>query len=151
MGAIARELPAPISAEFATAFQEVSYGQDIPAALLKMTERVPLPDLRYVAMAVQIQQESGGNLVESLSKLSVVIRDRFRLFRKVKALTVEGRFSAWFLSCFPAVVVLGIQAVKPDYYTRVMDFPYFPHLVTVTVILLIVNVIAMRLITKIEV
>lgn len=151
MGVISRELPAPISTEFGIAFQEVSYGQDIPTALANMSERMPLPDLRYLTMAVQIQQESGGNLVESLSKLCAVIRERYRMFRKVKALTAEGRFSAWFLSGFPVVVVLGIQAIKPDYFTRVMDFAYFPHLVVATIILLIINVIAMRVVTTIKV
>src|SRR5258708_27544604 len=101
-----------------------------------MAERVPVLDLGYFTMAIQIQQEAGGNLVESLSKLSQVIRERFRMFRKVRALTAEGRFSAWFLSGFPLVVLLGIQLVKPDYYTQVMDVPIFPQLVAPTVILL---------------
>ncbi len=151
MAVVGRELPHPISTEFATAFDAVSYGQDIPTAFTKMTERIPVADLGYFAMAVQIQQESGGNLVESLSKLSQVIRERFRMFRKVKALTAEGRFSAWFLSVFPFVLVLGIQLVKPDYYTQVMDVPIFPQLVAATVILLGINVVAMRVITNIKV
>ncbi len=151
MAVVGRELPHPISTEFATAFDAVSYGQDIPTAFTKMTERIPVADLGYFAMAVQIQQESGGNLVESLSKLSHVIRERFRMFRKVRALTAEGRFSAWFLSVFPLVVILGIQFVKPDYYTQVMDVSIFPQLVATTVILLGINVVAMRVITNIKV
>src|SRR6185503_17944465 len=130
---------------------KVSYGLDIPAAFEEMAERVPIQDLGYVAMAIQIQQESGGNLVESLSKLSTVIRGRFRMFRKVKALTAEGRFSAWFLSVFPFALIFIIQLIKPDYYTQVMNLPVFPYLVGVTVILLTVNVIAMRIITKLKV
>jgi tight adherence protein B len=151
MSVVARELPAPISTEFQTAFDEVSYGQDIPTAFAKMAERVPLPDLGYLTMAIQIQQESGGNLVESLAKLSTVIRERFRMFRKVKALTAEGRFSAWFLSVFPFFLVFGITFVKPDYYTQVMDIPVFNQLVMVTIVLLIINVIAMRIITSLKV
>jgi tight adherence protein B len=151
MAVVGRELPVPICMEFATAFEEVSYGQDIPTAFGKMIERVPVADLGYLSMAVQIQQESGGNLVESLAKLSTVIRERFRMFRKVKALTAEGRFSAWFLSIFPLVLVFGIQLVKPDYYTQVMDVPIFPQLVAATVILLMINVVAMRVITNIKV
>lgn len=151
MGVISQELPAPISTEFGIAFQEVTYGQDIPTALVNMSKRLPIPDLQYLCMAVQIQQESGGNLIESLSKLCAVIRERYRMFRKVKALTAEGRFSAWFLSAFPFVVVFGIQAVKPDYFTKVMDFVYFPHMVVATAILLIINVVAMRVVTTIKV
>jgi tight adherence protein B len=151
MAAISRELPAPIGTEFGIAFNEVSYGMDITTAFEKMAERVPVPDLGYLTMAVQIQQESGGNLIEALAKLGSVIRDRFRMFRKVKAITAEGRFSAWFLSLFPVVLVGGVQLVKPDFYTQVMDFPYFPHLVVATVILLLINVFAMRVITNIKV
>jgi tight adherence protein B len=151
MSVVGRELPVPICTEFATAFEEVSYGQNIPTAFAKMIERVPVADLGYLSMAVQIQQESGGNLVESLSKLSQVIRERFRMFRKVKALTAEGRFSAWFLSIFPLVLVFGIQLIKPDYYTQVMDVPIFPQLVAATIILLMINVVAMRVITNIKV
>ena len=151
MGVVGRELSAPIAAEFSTAFNEVTYGQDIPSAFAKMAERVPLADVGYLTMAVQIQQESGGNLVESLSKLSAVIRERFRMFRKVKALTAEGRFSAWFLSIFPFVVAVCIQLIKPDYYTQVMDFAYFPQLVLATIILLVINIVAMRVITALKV
>lgn len=151
MSVVGRELPVPISSEFAAAFEQVTYGQDIPAAFAAMADRVPLQDLGYLSMAIQIQQESGGNLVESLSKLSGVIRGRFRMFRKVKALTAEGRFSAWFLSIFPLVLIFVIQLIKPDYYTQVMDMPIFPYLVGVTVVLLTINMIAMRIITKIKV
>jgi len=151
MSVVGRELPAPISTEFAAAFEKVSYGLDIPLAFQEMADRVPLQDLGYVSMAIQIQQESGGNLVESLSKLSAVIRGRFRMFRKVKALTAEGRFSAWFLSLFPFVLIFIIQLLKPDYYTQVMDLAVFPYLVGVTIVLLGINVFAMRIITKIKV
>lgn len=151
LSVIAQELPAPVNVEFGGVFQEVSYGQDIATAITNLSKRVPVADLRYLAMAVQIQQESGGNLVESLSKLCAVIRERYRMYRKVKALTAEGRFSAWFLALFPVVMIMGIQAVKPDFYTNVMDFPYFPHLVVLTIVLLGVNVIAMRIVTTIKV
>ena len=151
MSVVARELPTPISSEFAAAFEQVTYGQEIPASFAAMSERVPLQDLGYLRMAIQIQQESGGNLVESLAKLSAVIRGRFRMFRKVKALTAEGRFSAWFLSLFPFVLIFAIQLIRPDYYTQIMNIPAFPYLVIVTMILLVINVIAMRVITKIKV
>jgi len=151
MSVVGRELPEPISTEFSSAFEKISYGLDIPTAFQEMADRVPLQDLGYVSMAIQIQQESGGNLVESLAKLSTVIRGRFRMFRKVKALTAEGRFSAWFLSLFPFALIFIIQLIKPDYYTQVMNLPVFPYLAGITIVLLTINVIAMRMITKIKV
>ena len=80
-----------------------------------------------------------------------MIRGRFRMFRKVKALTAEGRFSAWFLSFFPFTLIFIIQLIKPDHYTQVMDIPVFPYLVAATFILLTINIIAMRIITNIKV
>jgi tight adherence protein B len=151
MSVVGRELPEPISTEFSSAFEKISYGLDIPTAFQEMADRVPLQDLGYVSMAIQIQQESGGNLVESLAKLSTVIRGRFRMFRKVKALTAEGRFSAWCLSLFPFALIFIIQLIKPDYYTQVMNLPVFPYLAGITIVLLTINVIAMRMITKIKV
>lgn len=148
---IAREMPAPIGEEFRIASEAVSYGLGIPDALRAMTERVPLPDLGYLMVAVQIQQEAGGNLVESLAKLATVIRERFRMFRKVKAITAEGRLSAWLLSFFPIVIGLGITVTKPDYYTSVSDFPLFTTLVVITGIMLVVNILVMMTITKLKV
>lgn len=148
---IARDMPSPIREEFAIACEQINYGADIPSTLLEMTRRVGASDLGYVAIAVQIQQESGGNLVEALSKLASVVRDRFRMFRKVNAITAEGRFSAWMLSIFPLVIAGMITLVRRNYYTQVMDFKYFPHLVVLVALMLIVNVVAMRILTTLKV
>jgi tight adherence protein B len=148
---IAREMPAPINAEFSLANDKVSYGLTIPDAFREMAERVPLADLGYLIAAVQIHEEAGGNLVESLSKLAGVIRERFRMFRKVKAITAEGRLSAWLLSFFPLLAGFGVQLVKPDYFSSVADYPYFPYLVAGTAVMLVINIIVMLKITKIRV
>jgi tight adherence protein B len=151
MQVIAKEMPAPIGSEFVIAVDGVTYGKPIPMVFAEMRKRVNVPDLAYLAMAVQIQQESGGNLAESLSKLSAVIRDRARMFRKVKALTAEGRFSAWALSFFPLGIAGMIQLIQPNYFTRVADFAYFPHLVVAAVIMLVLNVVMMQVITSLKV
>lgn len=148
---IAKEMDAPIGSEFKTAYDEITYGSDVPTAFRGMLDRVSSIDLKYISMAVQIQQESGGNLIESLAKLSTVIRDRFRMFRKVKAITAEGRFSAWLLSFFPLGIAFVLQLIRPDYYTQVSDYVYFPYLVILVCILLVVNLIAMRILTTIKV
>lgn len=148
---VARDMPDPIATEFRRCFEEVNYGQSLNEALSQMYERLPLQDLRYFTVAVHIQSESGGNLSEVLSGLAKVIRDRFRMMRKVKAITTEGRMSAWFLTLFPFAIVGFIQLVKPDYYTQVMDYAYFPHLAVVVALLLLVNFVAMKIITTIKV
>lgn len=151
LAVIARELPAPISVEFATAHSKVSYGLSIPDAFREMSERMPLADLRYLIAALQIQEEAGGNLIESLTKLSGVIRERFRMFRKVKAITAEGRMSAWLLSAFPFLIAIGIRMVKPDYFDHALETERFPVIAVITAMLLVVNIVVMNAITKIKV
>jgi tight adherence protein B len=149
--AVANEMPDPVAKEFKITSQEIAYGRNLPEALDDMITRIDVPDLKFFVVAVQIQHESGGNLAEILENLSKIIRGRFRLMRKVKALTVEGRFSAWFLSFFPVFMIFIMNSINPGYYQKVADYPLFPHLVGVTVVLLIINVIAMRIMTKLEV
>lgn len=151
IGVIGREMPEPVASEFAIAADQASYGKPIARALAEMQQRVPVPDLGYLVVVVQIQEESGGNLVESLGKLAGVIRERFRMFRKAHAITAEGRISAWLLSLFPFVIAGLVMLAKPDYYSQVADYPMFHTLVVITVILLAVNIAAMRVLTRLDV
>ena len=88
-------------------------------ALKDMAERLDMQDLRFLAVAVTIQQQSGGNLAEILAGLSKVIRARFRLFRRVKAITAEAKWSGKFLSGFPIVALIVINLSDPHYYDDV--------------------------------
>ncbi len=148
---VAREMPDPIGTEFGLIADEATYGMNVNEALDRMAARVPVPDLRFLAIAVNIQAQSGGNLAEILDGLSKVIRSRFKLFRKVKAITAEARWSGWFLSVFPVVALLLVQVVQPDYYDRVSDHPLFIPGAILTFILLIANIIFMRILVDIKV
>jgi len=151
LSTIAKEIPAPLGQEFDIAAKQVTFGKSTPEAIDGIARRIKLPDVRFFSVAVQIHHESGGNLAEILNGLSNVIRDRFQLFRKTRALTVEGRFSAWFLSLFPIVMIFVMGAMQPGYYEKVGDFAYFQHLVVLTFSLLLINIMAMKMITKLEV
>ncbi|HUF55770.1 MAG TPA: type II secretion system F family protein [Thermohalobaculum sp.] len=148
---VARELPDPLGTEMGLIADEATYGMNINDALERMASRVPVPDLRFVAIAVNIQTQSGGNLAEILDGLAKVIRARFKLFRKVKAITAEARWSGWFLSIFPIVALILVQLVKPDYYDQVSDHPLFLPGAILTFILLILNVFFMRALVNIKV
>ena len=148
---VAREMRDPIGTEFGLITDEATYGMTVNDALERMASRVPVPDLRFLAIAVNIQTTSGGNLAEILDGLSKVIRSRFKLFRKVKAITAEARWSGWFLSIFPVVALLLVQVVDPAYYDRVSDHPLFIPGAIVTFILLVANIIFMRILVNIKV
>ncbi len=151
VGIVAREMMDPLGTEFGLIADEATYGMPITDALDRMAARVPVPDLKFLAIAINIQSTSGGNLAEILDGLSKVIRARFKLFRKVKAITAEARWSGWFLSVFPVIALLLVQVVQPDYYDRVSDHPLFLPGAILTFILLIVNVFFMRMLVNIKV
>jgi tight adherence protein B len=116
-----------------------------------MAERLDMQDMRFLAVAVSIQQQSGGNLAEILEGLAKVIRARFRLFRRVKAITAEAQWSGKFLSGFPLMALVGIQLLDPHYYDKVMDHPFFIPACLVVGAFLVVNLIVMRALVNIKV
>ncbi len=151
IGIVAREMPDPLGTEFGLIADEATYGMNITDAIERMANRVPVHDLKFLSIAINIQATSGGNLAEVLEGLSRVIRSRFKLFRKVRAITAEARWSGWFLSVFPVIALLLVQVVQPDYYDRVSDHPLFLPGAILTFILLVVNVFFMRMLVNIKV
>jgi tight adherence protein B len=107
--------------------------------------------LRFLAVAVTIQQQSGGNLAEILEGLSKVIRARFKLFRRVRAITAEAKWSGMFLSAFPIGAMIMIQLLKPDYYDEVKNTGAFIPAALAVGVFLLVNVIYMRIMVNIKV
>ncbi|MEM7709409.1 MAG: type II secretion system F family protein, partial [Pseudomonadota bacterium] len=151
IGIVAKEVADPLGSEMGFIADEAAYGRDIPESLRALAERVELQDLRFLAVAVAIQQKSGGNLAEILEGLSGVVRARFKLFRKVKAITAEARWSGVFLSAFPVIALVAINVMKPDYYADVKDSPYFIPAAAVVCVFLLVNVIFMKMMVNIKV
>ncbi len=151
IGIVAKEMADPLGTEFGLIADEATYGMSVTDAIDRMATRVPVPDLQFLAIAMNIQATSGGNLAEILDGLSKVIRARFKLFRKVKAITAEARWSGWFLSVFPVIALLLVQVVQPDYYDRVSDHPLFVPGAILTFILLVINVFFMRWLVNIKV
>ena len=116
---VGRELPDPIGSEFGMASDEITYGADLETALRNLYFRVGQEDLPLFVTAVAIQGTTGGNLSEILGNLSAVIRQRFKMRRKIKALAAEGRFSALILSGLPIAMFLVLQVMAPDFYGKV--------------------------------
>lgn len=148
---VAKEVQDPLGTEFGVISDENAYGRDVGDALKEMAERLDMQDLRFLAVAVTIQQQSGGNLAEILAGLAKVIRARFRLFRRVKAITAEAQWSGKFLSAFPLMALVVINLGDPHYYDEVRDHPYFIPACFVVAAFLIVNLIVMRVLTDIKV
>ncbi len=118
---VAREMPDPIGTEFGLVVDEVTYGSDLVTALNNLYDRVDLPDLPLLISSISIQSTTGGNLREILEGLSMVVRDRFKMKRKIRAISAEGRMSAMFLSAMPVLLFLALQFIVPDYYSEIWD------------------------------
>lgn len=148
---VSKEVQDPLASEFGVIADEAAYGRDVGEALKEMAERIDMQDLRFLAVAVTIQQTSGGNLAEILAGLAQVIRARFRLFRRVKAITAEAQWSGKFLSAFPLVALIVINVSDPNYYDEVRDHALFIPACFVVGILLALNLFVMRVLTDIKV
>ncbi len=148
---VSDEVADPLATEFGIIADESAYGRDVGEALKDMAERLDMQDLRFLAVAVTIQQQSGGNLAEILDGLAKVIRARFRLFRRVKAITAEAKWSGNFLSAFPLMALVGIQMVKPDYYDEAMLHPFFIPACIAVGGFLVANIFVMRSLVDIRV
>jgi tight adherence protein B len=118
---VAREMRDPIGSEFGIIADEITYGADLESGLRNLYFRVGQDDLPLFVTAVAIQGTTGGNLGEILQNLSTVIRERFKMRRKIRALAAEARASAMILSSLPIVMFGVIQFVTPDFYASVWD------------------------------
>jgi tight adherence protein B len=120
---VSREMPDPIGTEFGVISDEVTYGSDLVSALNALFDRVGQEDLPLFVTAVSIQTSSGGNLREILDGLSTTIRERGKLRRKVRAISTEGRMSAYILTAVPALLFAAIMVLMPQFYSDVWDVP----------------------------
>jgi tight adherence protein B len=116
---VAREMPDPIGTEFGIVSDEVTYGADLETGMRNLYFRIGQDDLPLFVTAVAIQGSTGGNLGEILENLSAVIRQRFKMRRKIRALAAEGRASALILSSLPIALFLIIQVITPEFYASV--------------------------------
>jgi len=118
---VAREQADPIGTEFGTVTDEITYGADLESAMRNLYFRVGTDDLPLFVTAVAIQGSTGGNLGEILENLSSVIRQRFKMRRKIRALAAEGRASALILSSLPIAMFAAINFLVPNFYASVWN------------------------------
>jgi tight adherence protein B len=148
---ISKDSPEPVASEFRTAFEEQNFGLPLRDALLNMTERIPLIDVRFFVTALLIQKETGGNLAEILDSLARVIRERFRIFRDVRIRTAQGRLTAGIMIALPVFMLFVLTILNPA-YTRVLFFdPQGPTVLAVAALLQVVGSMIIWRIIQIEV
>lgn len=151
MDLVAQEIAAPLGPEFRRVFDEQNLGLPQREALLNLTERVPIPDLRFLVAAILIQRETGGNLVEVLDKTAAVLRDRMRLHRQIRVFTAQGRLTGWILGLLPVLMFFLLSAVNPQYMSNMTSDPMGQKLMLGGAVLMILGGLVIRKIIQIKV
>jgi tight adherence protein B len=123
---IAKESAEPIGGEFRATFEEQNFGLPVRDALLNLTERVPIVDVRFFVTALLVQKETGGNLAEILDGLARVVRDRFRIYREVRVRTAQGRLTAGILIALPIFMLCALSILNPTYIHVLFQDPKGP-------------------------
>jgi tight adherence protein B len=148
---VAEDLDEPIAGEFELTFGDINYGNDLRRAMLGLLSRVPSVTMMALVTSVLVQKETGGNLAEILKQISGVVRGRFKLHRKVKTLTAEGRMSAWVLALVPLVLFAVISVTTPDYLPILIEDPRGHNMIIYGTISAILGILWIRRILRIEV
>ena len=112
---IHREFQEPLAGEFRRTFEEHNLGLPLEVALEKLARRVPSLDVHFFVSAVMLQKRTGGNLAEILDKLAYIIRERFKLRGRIRAISAHGKMTATALTSIPVGVAVMLFWVNPDY------------------------------------
>ena len=148
---IANEVAEPLAGEFRKLYEEQKFGMPVRDALMNLTERVPLVDIKFFVTAVMLQRETGGNLAEILDNLSYVIRERFKIQRQVKVHTAQGRMTMALLMAMPPAVVGILLIFSPEFVHPLFVDPIGHALLVASIALQTIGYFVIRRIIKIQV
>jgi tight adherence protein B len=148
---ISNEVSEPLATEFRKLYEEQKFGMPVRDALMNLTERVPLVDIKFFVTAVMLQRETGGNLAEILDNLSYVIRERFKIQRQVRVHTAQGRMTMVLLMGMPPAVVTILWLFSPDFVRPLFNDPIGHTLLVASIALQTIGYFVIRKIIKIQV
>ena len=148
---VAKEMPDPMGTEFSVFIEEVNLGLPLADALKKFEERMNLPEVRLFNTALMVQREVGGSLAELLTKLSNIIRDRFRIERLIKSLTAQNRISAWTVCSVPPFLAVFMFMREPEMMNQMLINPIGRGMLAAALVLEIVGILVFRKIIKIHI
>jgi len=151
MKMVGDEFPDPIGPEFNRTVEEISFGIEVGEALNNLSNRIKCVDLQFFVTALNVQRETGGNLAEILESISYLIRQRFELLGRVKAISAEGRLSAIVLFFLPFGIGGVLWYLSPAYIDLLFTDPFGNDMLTVVGIMLVIGAITMKKMIAIKV
>jgi len=146
-----REFPEPLAGEFRRTFEEQNLGQPLEIVLQKLGYRIPSMDVQFFVSAVLLQKRTGGNLAELLDKLAQIIRERFKLRARIRAISAQGMMSGRILSAIPIGVGALMFLVNPEYARFFIDDPAGHEMLAGALTLQLVGYLIIRKIVTFEV
>lgn len=148
---VQEEMPDPIGTEFGRVFEEQNLGVPLEEALTNLADRIPNLDLKFFSTAVILQRQTGGDLAEILDKIGYLVRERFKIWGQVQALTAEGRLSGVVLLGLPPLLFVAVYRLNPEYLMQLFTDPMGRQLLAGAVVLQILGALAIRKIVNIRV
>jgi tight adherence protein B len=148
---ITAEVSEPVAGEFRQLYEEQKFGMPVRDALLNLTDRMPLVDVKFFVTAVMLQRETGGNLAEILDNLSYVIRERFKIQRQVRVYTAQGRLTMALLMGMPPIIVTVMLLLNPSFIRPLFSDPIGHTLLVAGITLQTIGYFVIRKIIRIQV
>jgi tight adherence protein B len=141
---VAREARSPIKEQFQLIVEDQLVGMPLAEATERLPERIPIVEARFFSIVISIQSRSGGSLAETLGNLSKVLRDRQKMFDKIKALSSESKASAYIIAALPLVVIGALTVVSPDYISLLFKEQTGHVVLVVCALLMLAGTLVMR-------
>ena len=151
MDTVAKELPDPMSSEFARALREVQLGVSLEEALNGISKRMQSNDFDLLATAVVIQRQVGGNLSQILETIGKTIRDRVKLKQEVKVLTSEGVLAGWVVGLMPIIMAMLVLSINPHYFDQFLAQSYAKYIIGFCLLSELIGAIVIKKIIDIKV
>jgi tight adherence protein B len=141
---VAREMPVPIGPEFTLVNEGIRLGMTMGDVLQRLSDRVPTPEVRFFTIVLITQQTTGGNLAETLAKLSDVLRSRKRMRDKVDAMSSEAKASAGIIGSLPFILSGALAVLQPDLIGLLFTTSTGNMLIGIGVVMMIIGCLVMR-------
>ena len=148
---VSQEAAEPVKSEFGEVYRQQNFGLPQREALLRLTHRVPSPDLKFVVTAMLVQKETGGNLIDILDRTVAVIRERMRIEGEVKIYTAQGRLTGGILSVLPVIMFVLIDIANPGYARILLEDPLGKKLIYAGVGGMVLGAVIIRKIVAVRV
>lgn len=147
----AEEFEDPLGPEFSVTLDEINFGLGVPEALNNFVNRIECPDLNFFIVAVILQRETGGNLAEIMENIAHLIRERFKLYGKIRTLAAEGKLSMWVLLALPFFIIGALFVVNPEYIKILFIEPAGRIMCGIALFMMFIGYLVMRRMVNIEV